>query len=58
MTEVVLEEFVNAIARGGSGVVISSLPGHRLLALSPDQNQALATTPADELLALPHAPAG
>jgi NAD(P)-dependent dehydrogenase (short-subunit alcohol dehydrogenase family) len=52
-TAIVLEEFGNVIARGGSGVVIASQSGHRLPALTPDQNEALATTPADELLALP-----
>ena len=34
-------------------MVIASQPGHRLGALTPDQNAALATTPADELLMLP-----
>ncbi len=52
-TALVLEEFGNVIARGGSAVVISSQSGHRLPALTPEQNKALATTPADELLALP-----
>jgi len=52
-TALVLEEFGNVIARGGSGVVIASQSGHRLPALTPEQNKALATTPADELLALP-----
>jgi NAD(P)-dependent dehydrogenase (short-subunit alcohol dehydrogenase family) len=52
-TALVLEEFGNVIARGGAGVVISSQSGHRLPALTPEQNKALATTPADELLALP-----
>ncbi len=52
-TALVLEEFGNVIARGGSGVVISSQSGHRLPALTPEQDMALATTPADELLALP-----
>jgi NAD(P)-dependent dehydrogenase (short-subunit alcohol dehydrogenase family) len=52
-TAVVLEEFGNVIARGGAGVVIASQSGHRLGALTADQNAALATTPADELLALP-----
>ena len=51
-TAVLLEEFGNVIAPGGAGVVIASQSGHRLGALSPDQNKALATTPADELLAL------
>jgi NAD(P)-dependent dehydrogenase (short-subunit alcohol dehydrogenase family) len=49
----VLEEFGNVIARGGAGVVISSQSGHRLPPLSVEQNEALATTPAEELLGLP-----
>ena len=52
-TALVLEEFGNVIARGGAGVVIASQSGHRLPALTAEQNTALATTPADELLALP-----
>ena len=52
-TAVVLEEFGNVIARGGAGVVIASQSGHRLPALTPEQNKALATTPADQLLNLP-----
>ena len=52
-TALVLEEFGNVIEHGGSGVVIASQSGHRLGALTPEQNKALATTPADELLALP-----
>jgi NAD(P)-dependent dehydrogenase (short-subunit alcohol dehydrogenase family) len=52
-TALVLEEFGNVIARGGSGVVIASQSGHRLGALTPEQNAALATTPADQLLSLP-----
>ena len=52
-TSLVLEEFGDVIAQRGSGVVISSQSGHRLPALTPDQDMALATTPADELLGLP-----
>ena len=52
-TAVVLEEFGNVIAEGGSAIVIASQSGHRLPALSAEQNKALATTPADDLLALP-----
>ena len=52
-TALVLEEFGNVIARGGSGVVIASQSGHRLPALTPEQNKTLATTPTEELLALP-----
>ena len=52
-TALVLEEFGDVIAQGGAGVVIASMSGHRLPALTPEQDKALATTPADELLALP-----
>lgn len=52
-TAVVLEEFGNVITEGGSAIVIASQSGHRLPALSADQNKALATTPVDDLLALP-----
>jgi len=52
-TALVREEFGNVIARGGSGVVIASQSGHRLPALSVEQNKALATTPVEELLNLP-----
>lgn len=52
-TAVVLDEFGNVIASGGAGVVIASQSGHRLGALTPEQDKALATTPAEELLALP-----
>jgi NAD(P)-dependent dehydrogenase (short-subunit alcohol dehydrogenase family) len=52
-TALVLEEFGNVIAPGGSAVVIASQSGHRLPALTEEQNKALALTPADDLLALP-----
>jgi NAD(P)-dependent dehydrogenase (short-subunit alcohol dehydrogenase family) len=52
-TALVLEEFGNVIERGGAGVVVASQSGHRLPPLTPEQNKALATTPSDELLALP-----
>jgi len=52
-TALVLEEFGNVIAPGGSGVVIASQSGHRLPALTVEQNEALATTPVEELLGLP-----
>lgn len=52
-TALVLEVFGEVIARGGSGIIIASQSGHRLPALSAEQNQALATTPVEELLALP-----
>ena len=51
-TAVLLEEFGKVIAEGGSGVVISSQSGHRLGALSEEQNTLLATTPTEELLEL------
>jgi NAD(P)-dependent dehydrogenase (short-subunit alcohol dehydrogenase family) len=47
------DEFGNVIARGGAGVVISSQSGHRLAPLTVEQNEALATTPVEELLGLP-----
>jgi NAD(P)-dependent dehydrogenase (short-subunit alcohol dehydrogenase family) len=52
-TALVLEEFGEVIARGGSGVVIASQSGHRLPPLTVEQNKALATTPVDQLLGLP-----
>ena len=52
-TALLLEEFGKVIARGGTGVVIASQSGHRLPALTTEQNSALATTPVEELLRLP-----
>jgi NAD(P)-dependent dehydrogenase (short-subunit alcohol dehydrogenase family) len=52
-TALVLEEFGNVIASGGAGVVIASQSGHRLGALTAEEDAALAITPADELRALP-----
>ncbi len=52
-TAVLLEEFGSVIARGGSGVVIASQSGHRLGALSAEQDKALATTAPEQLLSLP-----
>jgi len=52
-TALVLEEFGSVIASGGSAVVIASQSGHRLGALTAEQNAALALTPADDLLSLP-----
>ena len=51
-TAVVLEEFGKVISQGGSAVVIASQSGHRLPALTTEQNKALATIPAEELLSL------
>lgn len=52
-TALVLEAFGSVIAEGGAGVVIASQSGHRLPGLSTEQNALLATTPTEELLALP-----
>jgi NAD(P)-dependent dehydrogenase (short-subunit alcohol dehydrogenase family) len=52
-TALVLEEFGNVIADGGAGVVVASQSGHRLPALTAEQNASLAMTRAEELLALP-----
>lgn len=51
-TAVLLEEFGKIISDGGSGVIISSQSGHRLGALSEEQNTALATSPTEKLLEL------
>jgi NAD(P)-dependent dehydrogenase (short-subunit alcohol dehydrogenase family) len=52
-TAMVLQEFGSVIGRGGAGVVIASQSGHRLPPLTVEQNKALATTPVEDLLALP-----
>jgi NAD(P)-dependent dehydrogenase (short-subunit alcohol dehydrogenase family) len=52
-TALVLELFGNVIVRGGSAIVIASQSGHRLPALTPEQDKALAITPTEELLTLP-----
>jgi len=52
-TALVLEMFGGAVAPGGAGVVIASQSGHRLGALTAEQDRALALTPTDQLLALP-----
>lgn len=52
-TAALLEEVGNVIARGGAGVVIASQSGHRLPPLPDEENKALATTPAEDLLKLP-----
>lgn len=52
-TALVLEEFGQVIAQGGSGIVIASMAGHMLPALGAEQDAALAQTPTDELLSLP-----
>ncbi|KPU62004.1 saccharopine dehydrogenase family protein [Pseudomonas fluorescens] len=52
-TALVLELFGDVIAKGGSAIVIASQSGHRLPALTDEQNKTLALTPTEELLALP-----
>jgi NAD(P)-dependent dehydrogenase (short-subunit alcohol dehydrogenase family) len=51
-TAIVLEEFERVIAEGGAGVVISSMGGH-MGAYPAELEQALASTPTDQLLSLP-----
>lgn len=50
---VVFDEFGEVIAPGGAGLIISSMAGHMMPALPPEQDQALLHTPSDDLLALP-----
>ncbi len=52
-TAVVLEIFAEVVAPGGAGVVIASQAGHRLPALTAEEDEALATTPAEDLARLP-----
>lgn len=49
---VLLEEVGKVIRPGGTGVTISSQSGHRMPALTPEQDWQLAMTPAEELLSL------
>ena len=51
-TAVLLEEVGKVIAEGSAGVTISSQSGWRMPALTAEQDEALALTPAEELLAL------
>ncbi len=51
-TAVLLEEVGKVIAPGGVGVTISSQSGHRMPALTPEQDEQLACTPTEELLKL------
>lgn len=52
-TAVLLEEAGKVIACGGTGVTISSQSGHRMPALTPQEDEQLACTPTEELLSLP-----
>ena len=51
-TAVLMEEVGKVIAKGGAGVIISSQSGHRLPALTPEQDRELAMTPTEDLLKL------
>lgn len=51
-TAVLLEEVGKVIGEGGVGVTISSQSGHRMPALTPEQDEQLATTPTERLLGL------
>ncbi len=51
-TAVLLEEVGKVIGDGGVGVTISSQSGHRMPALTPEQDEQLATTPTERLLGL------
>lgn len=51
-TAVLLEEVGKVIAEEGTGITISSQSGHRMPALTPEEDELLATTPTEELLSL------
>lgn len=51
-TAVLLEEVGKVMHAGGTGVTISSQSGHRMPALTPEEDSLLATTPTKELLSL------
>lgn len=51
-TAVLLEELGKVIKEGGVGVTISSQSGHRMPALTPEEDELLASTPTEELLDL------
>lgn len=52
-TAVLLEEVGKVMKEGGAGVTISSQSGWRMPALTAEEDELLAVTPPDELLALP-----
>ena len=52
-TALVFEEFGSIVASGGAGLVVSSMAGHMSPPLPREVDEALARTPADELLKLP-----
>jgi NAD(P)-dependent dehydrogenase (short-subunit alcohol dehydrogenase family) len=49
---VMMEEVGKVIAKGGSGIMISSQSGFRMPALTAEEDALLATTPTEELLSL------
>ena len=49
-TAVLLEEVGKVIKEGGCGITVSSQSGWRMPALTPEQNEWLATAPTEELL--------
>lgn len=51
-TSLLMEEFGKVIKAGGSGVTISSQSGHRMPALTAEEDRLLATSPTEELLDL------
>lgn len=51
-TAVLLEEVGKVIAPNGTGLVISSQSGHRMPALTPEEDMQLACTPTEDLLQL------
>lgn len=51
-TAVLLEETGKVIRPGGTGVTISNQSGHRMPALTPEEDALLATTPTEQLLSL------
>ncbi len=51
-TALLLEEVGKVIRRGGRGVTISSQSGHRMPALSREDDELLAMTPVEDLLSL------
>lgn len=52
-TAIVLEQFQEVVAPGGAAVVISSMAGYMPPPLPREHDEALANTPADQLLQLP-----
>ena len=50
---VVFEEFESVVANNATALIISSMAGHLLPAMSLEDEKALAFTPAEQLLALP-----